>query len=304
MPSLRDVTPERVWGAITSRANYWFVHPVVGTVPRLVWGNDAGLRGNVRGELDRRRGRAAYRAATGTALRATPEGERLRADGVLVVDPEYPAGLVERLRSSYLAALADDSRSAFNGVGRFRETSRAVLHAAKELDGVDDVLTPRLRAVIEAYYGGWFEVHQVEAWHTKAVDGLVEDTKVEAYSNQWHNDRYPTSWLRVFVYLSDGVTRETGAFRCHPIPSTRAIVRSGGYLRRSLMTNRARRALEDERRVVYFEGDAGATCLANAMHCLHRAGVPKPGTTRDMLALTFRPASRPLPSRWSAAVGP
>jgi hypothetical protein len=300
--NLGNVTPSRVVGAVVSRANYWFVHPVVGAVPRMVFGNDAGIRGNIRGELDRRRGQRAYEAATGTPAPSSPESERLRAQGFLPLEPDYPEGAVERVRDSYRRLIATDEGSRFNGVGKFLKTSRAIIDAAHNLDGVEALITPRVQSIVEGYYGSWFEVHQVEAWRTVTIPGLVDDTSVEAYSNQWHNDRYPTSWLRVFCYLSDGVTKETGAFRCHPIPSTKEIIRSGGYLRRSLITAKVRAQLEDESRIVYFEGDAGAACLANAMHCLHRAGIPRPGYERDMLAFTFRPSARRLAPGWSGEV--
>lgn len=296
------ITVSRVAGAIASRANYWVIHPVVGTLPRMAWGNDAGIRGNIRGQLDRLRGRRAYEAATGHEAPVGESARKLRELGFLRVEPEYPEGVFERVRESYLRLIASDSGSEFNGVGKFRTSSRAIVDAARALDGLDELITPKLCDIIEGYYGSYFNVHTVEAWRTRSVEGLTRETDVEAYSNQWHCDRYPTSWLRLFVYLSDGVTRETGAFRCHPIPSTKRIIRSGGYLRRSLMTETVRQSLEDESNVVYFEGDAGASCLANAMTCLHRAGVPRPGYERDILALTFSPSSRPIGPGWTREV--
>lgn len=300
--SLKNITAARVADALASRANYYFVHPVIGTIPRMLWGNDAGFRGNVRGELDRARGRRAYEATNGAPPPRDPDAAQLRTDGYLRIDPEYAPGALDRVRRSYAALIASDEGSRWNGVGKYRETARAIVDPARKLDGVAGLLTAKLRRIVESYYGGWFDVMLIQAWRTEFVPGLEHDTAVEAYSNQWHNDRFPTSWLRLFVYLSDGVTRETGAFRCHPIPSTKKIVRSGGYLRRSLILENARAQLEDEGRIVYFEGDAGAACFANAMHCLHRAGVPKPGTSRDMLAFTFRPATKPLRDGWEGDV--
>jgi hypothetical protein len=64
------------------------------------------------------------------------------------------------------------------------------------------------------------------------------------------------------------------------------------------MSTRVRRELEDDSRVFYMEGSAGTACLANVARCLHRAGVPKAGHTRDILLLAFRPATRPLAPGW------
>jgi hypothetical protein len=202
------------------------------------------------------------------------------------------------VRRSYETLLSSDSTARFNGVGRYRETSRGLDDAWSDLDGVESLVTPRVRAIMEAYFGGHFEVAYIRAWRISYIAGLSEDTAVEAYSNQWHNDRFSTALVRFFVLLSDGVTRDTGAFRLHPIPSTKQIVRSGTYLRRDLVFGEARRALEDDSRVAYFEGDAGAACLANPQFVLHRAGIPRPGSSRDMLNFTFRPATKPLADDW------
>jgi hypothetical protein len=302
MPIEGPISARRVADAVVSRANLYFVHPVIGTIPRMVWGNDAGFRGNIKGNLDRLRGRRAYEAANGGAPEPTSESAELDAHGFAVVTPEYAPGAFERVRDQYRAKITDDAFSRWNGIGKHRQSSRAIITPRRTLEGVDALITPKLRATLAAHYRGWFEVITVQAWRTSPLEGLEDETAVEAYSNQWHNDRYPTSWVRLFVYLSDGVTKETGAFRCHPVESTQEICRSGQYLQRSRILPGARRKLEDESRIAYFEGDAGASCLANAQLCLHRAGVPRAGYERDILAFTFRPSTRPLPERWATEI--
>ncbi len=302
MPIEGPISARRVADAVVSRANLYFVHPVIGTIPRMVWGNDAGFRGNLRGSLDRLRGRRAYESELGRLPEPTDESRDLDANGFAVVHPDFPAGTFERVRDQYRAMIADDAFSRWNGIGKHRQSSRAIQNPRRALAGVDALVTPKLRRTLEAHYRGYFEVITVQAWRTSPVGGLSDETSVEAYSNQWHNDRYPTSWVRLFVYLSDGVTKETGAFRCHRIGSTQEICRTGQYLQRSRILPRAKRLLEDESRIAYFEGDAGASCLANAQLCLHRAGVPRAGYDRDILALTFRPSTRPLPERWATEI--
>lgn len=300
--NLGPITPKRVAGAVVSRANLYFVHPVIGTIPRMVWGNDAGFRGNLRGSLDRLRGQRAYEAEAGRLPEPTAESLYLDEHGFAPVEPEFPPGVFEKVRADYLAKIKDDAFSRWNGIGKHRQSSRAINAPRKNLDGVSALVTPKLRKTLEAHYRGHFEVITVQAWRTCPLPGIEDETSVEAYSNQWHNDRYPTSWVRLFVYLSDGVTKETGAFRCHPRWSTQEICRTGQYLQRSRILPGAKRLLEDESRISYFEGDAGASCLANAQLCLHRAGVPRVGYERDMLALTFRPSTQPLPESWATEI--
>lgn len=292
----RPVDVARVVDAVTSRAHYYVVQPFVGAVPRALWANDAGIRGNLRGQKLLAASRRAWATRHGAPPPETAESKRLREQGWVALDGGSPVSAVARIRSSYARLIADDRGSTWSGVGRYREASRHILDAAKNLEGIEELLTPRLRAAVEGYYGGHFDVMHVRAWRTRPVEAL--DDQADAYSNQWHSDRFPTSWLRVFVYLSDGVAKSTGAFRLHPLASSREIIRTGHYLRRTLILPRARRLLEDESRVVYFEGDAGATCLANVQLCLHRAGVPRAGYERDMLQLTLRPATKPLADDW------
>lgn len=293
----RPLTPKVVADAVVSRANYYFLHPVVGQLPRMVWGNDAGLRGNIRGRAEIAAAQRAWQDEHGgSPPEATPEATHIHEHGYVKIDPEYAPGAFERVRKSYQELIASDEGSRWNGVGAHRQASRAINQAAKNLDGVEGLLTPRIQRTFEAYYGGGFEVTEVRAWRTRHVPGL--DDQSEAYSNQWHNDRFPISLMRFFIYLSDGVTRDTGAFRLHPIAHTQEVVRSGGYLRRSLILPKARRALEDESRIVFFEGDAGAACLANVQLCLHRAGIPKEGYERDIMQFTLRPSKKPLSKRW------
>jgi hypothetical protein len=292
----RTVTPGRVVDAVTSRVKAYFIHPVVGTAPRMIWGNDAGIRGNVIGRIQIARGQRAYRRTHGSGPTPNASAAHLTEQGYAPIRPTYPKGLLEGVVAAYRAAMASDRDSRWIGVGRYLETARGIVDTARTLPDLEGFLTPNVRAAVEAYYGSHFEVMHVRAWRTRHVPGL--ETSADAYSNQWHADRDPISMLRLFVYLSDGVTRETGAFRMHTLASTRAIVRSGGYFHRTMILPRANAMLEDPARIVYFEGDAGDGCLANVELCLHRAGIPRAGYDRDIVQFTLRPSAKPLTDGW------
>jgi hypothetical protein len=298
----RAVTPHRVADAVVSRVRHHFVVPVIGAVPRLVLGNDAGIRGNIVGRRWLEQSRRAWRASNANPPPPTPEAAALANDGFAPLQLEYPAGAVAAVRERYLELINSSAASCSGGVGKFRDASQFIIDPVRTLPRLGELLTQRVRAIVESYYGGHFAVMHIRAWRTRHVSGL--DAQHDAYSNQWHTDRFPTSMLRLFVYLSDGVTAETGAFRVHPIPSTKEILRSGGYLRRTLVLPHARRALEDESRIKYFTGDAGAACLANVQLCLHRAGIPRVGYDRDAVQFTLRPAARPLPPDWLERLPP
>ncbi len=292
----RPVTPHRLADAVASRVRAYFVHPVIGAAPRFVWGNDAGIRGNVIGRLALLRGRRAWQRSHGGPPPQLEQAMRLRKEGFCPIRPTYPPGVLESVRAAYLEQMASDTYSRWNGVGRYLTASRAIIDPARSLAGVDLLLTPGVQEILRSYYGGDFEVMHIRAWRTLHVPGV--DTETDAYSNQWHNDRDPVSMLRFFVYLSDGVTQDTGAFRIHPIPSTREIIRTGGYLHRTMISPAAREMLEDPRRIAYFVGDTGDGCLANVELCLHRAGIPREGYNRDIVQFTLRPSTRRMGEGW------
>lgn len=274
------------WARTVSRD--LLVRGVVGEVPRLVYGNDAGLLVNVR----------AKRQAESQLARLAPENAEklsaLREFGLLPLGMPYGKELLERVYQGYQSAINDPSLSVPIGLA-VQDGQRAILRPAKNIAGVTELLTPSIREILSAYYNGGFSVDHVRAWRNAALP--ESQAKRDVYSNLWHNDEAPLDTLKLFVYLTDGVSRETGAFRCHTIPSTRRIMRSG-YVRRGFIIGPARRAVDDPSRITYVEGGIGTTFIANPQLCLHRAGVPREGTHRDIIQFTFSRASAPLPDRW------
>lgn len=243
---LRSATPQQLAKSALSRVENHLVRPVLGTIPRMLYGNDAGFRGNIRGAVELRRARAAAGLRDANRLSVDPRVQSFKEEGVVALGRPFTPTVMHAIRARYETLIEDDEGSCWNGVGRFRRASRAIKNPIHAIPELTELLTADIQGVVTGYYGSHMRVDSVRAWRTYHVDGL--DTKSEAYSNQWHNDHFPVSLLRLFVYLSDGVTRETGAFRIHPIPSTRAIVRSGYYLHRSIVLKPAREALEDDRR--------------------------------------------------------
>ena len=270
---------------------------VFGEIPRLLYGNDAGLVNNVRA----RRELSRYRALAPELGRVTNSGaEILKRDGYVRLQPRYDPHLLAVIRTKFHSAI--DDASASRGIGpRLREAIRGIVNPLDRIPEVEQLLTPEMRDLICAYYGSHFRVDHVRLWRNNHVSG--EFAQQDVYSNLWHNDQEPVTMIKLFVYLTDGVTRETGATRFHTIPNTKQIMRAG-YMRRRAILPPARRLLEDERRIMYFEGGVGDACILNPSLCLHRAGVPKVGCHRDIAQFTFLPSDRPLSSTWPAELPP
>ena len=268
------------------------VRLILGEVPRFYYGNDAGLFENYRAHRDLRRLQA---ATDGRDVQTDARAEFLRREGYLLLGKPYETALLATIHEKFQRLVIDPVASRPIGP-RLREAIRGILNPLERIPELQDLLSPEISRLIRSYYGAHLRVVHVRLWRNLPVP--PEYARQDVYSNLWHNDHDPVTLLRLFVYFSDGVTRETGATHFHPIPATRKIIRLG-YLRRRAILPPARRLLEDKREICYFEGDIGSACLFNPQLCLHRAGVPRPGSHRDMVQFTIAPADRPLSAGWA-----
>ena len=269
---------------------------LLGEVPRLVYGNDAGFWENYSARRELRR----LRRAQAPSVAPDDRAEFLSSEGYLPLGKPFDPELVRRIADRFRALIGDPEASQPVGP-RIRDAARALARPLDSIPEIRELLTDDLGRVLNAYYGSAFTVKHVRAWRNMPVPEAFE--KQDVYSNLWHNDHDPVTLLRLFVYLTDGVTRHTGATHFHSIPMTRRIMRKG-YLRRRAILPAARRVLEDPQRIRYFEGDVGSACLLNPQLCLHRAGVPAPGSYRDIVQFTIAPSDRPLAADWADRLPP
>lgn len=250
---------------------------------RLYWGNDAWPENN-RGQrrlLARSRAEPARNAdAAAQALAAAAERE-----GFAVLDPGYRPGLIEQVRAGYEEFIDDPTVTVDMG-GRIKDAVRYVLDPVSRVPALRELLNAPVLGALDAYYGGRWRVQHVRMWR---IAHLPEPERAfHHYGNLWHCDQHPVSTLKLFVQISDGVTVEGGAFRLHPVASTRRLMRSG-FLGQGWAKGPARRSLDDPDRVVPFTAPAGHGAFVNTTRCLHRAGIPPEGATRGMVQFTFLP---------------
>jgi hypothetical protein len=270
---------------------------ILGEVPRLVYGNDAGFVEN----FSSRRQLARLRAQIEDAIPDRDErAEFLRREGYVLLPSAYGGALLQVIHARFQALIVDDHASRPIGP-RLSSAIRGIIDPVRRIPELGALVTPEIRHLIQAYYGTHFNILHVRLWRNVHVP--PEYARQDVYSNLWHNDHDPVTLLRLFVCLSDRVTRETGALRFHSIPTTKRIIRTG-YLRRRAILPPARRILEDERRVMYFEGGLGSACLLNPQLCLHSATVPRAGAHRDMAQFTIAPSASALPVNWAELLPP
>lgn len=290
-PRARRLTPARIVRGLYARARL-YADGIGSIVPKLVYGNSAGFKNNFVAIRGLAKLRAAFRGDR-AALAAEPYAayaRDLETNGYLA--PTAAAADDVRLVTAATRRLLEDPHSSVpspNGASVF------VVDPIQRVPDLVRLLTAQTRRIIAAYYGCAFRIQSVRVWRNHHVPG-VDNERDDQFSNTFHNDGYPVTGLRVFVLLSDGVTRETGALRLHDRATSAGIMRSLGQFHRQVVPPRVRRRLLNPQTLRFFEGDSGDICICNTQHCLHAASVPKAGTFRDMLQFEIYPAAGALAS--------
>ena len=281
--------PARLVAGIGSRISI-YGRGIAEMLPRLVFGNGAGLRNNLAPQRELARLRRAFDSGD-VNLAEEPFASRaasLQDQGFVLAGRSVDRALIDGIRVEVSRLLADPG--AFvpspNGATQFIFDPLAAIPAVRQL------LTPELCRTIAAYYGCALRVESVRLWRNHHVPGIDAD-RDDRFSNTFHHDGYAVTGLRVFILLSDGVNRETGALRLHDRRTSASIVRSLGYFHRARLAPGTRARLRDPATLRFFEGDAGDTCIANTQQCLHAASVPRAGSHRDMLQFEVYPAAGP-----------
>jgi ectoine hydroxylase-related dioxygenase (phytanoyl-CoA dioxygenase family) len=178
--------------------------------------------------------------------------------------------------------------------------SREVKPAALHIPELKELLTPEIIKIASDYYGNRnFEVSHVTAWRNYylGITGLSKDL----YSNLWHNDQSPLGTLKMFLLLSDGVTRDNGATKVLDISQTKRVMRTG-YFERKYVYGPARKFLSNQNNFTVLEGDSGFAFIFNPQLAVHAAGLVAEGKFRDVAVITIRPSETPLREDWEVKV--
>lgn len=286
-------TPQRVLRGLKTRSRI-YVEGVSSVVPKLIYGNSAGFTNNFGPlrELSELRRRSPLAASFLEEEPYASAAARLTQAGYLLFPSQHPPALLESIRADYLRHLESPEHSvtSSNGASRFLLEPHVIVPQMREL------LTEQFCRTLTAYYGCALRIQSVRAWRNYGAR-ISDPYRDDVYSNTFHHDTTPVTGVRVFVLLCDGVTRETGALRFQDKPNSRSIVRSLGYFHRSKMPSGTRQRLADGETLRYFEGNLGDACICNTQECLHAAGVPSPGASRDVLQFEIYPSDGPYRSR-------
>lgn len=260
---------------------------------RQVFGNPAGFSHNVVSGLDLGLRRLRQRLSMQGVGAASPAA-RLRKEGVYVFEHPSPVDAVRPVAQKFASMIEDDRFAIARASAPARHKdlfySRILRDARCLLPELASLLDSHLQEVVAQYFGGSFAVLDVLAWRNYGPQEEAPEG-VELFSDYWHCDRISPRILKFFILL-EPVGERKGPLHILRRQPTRRFVRDRSFLRARfrLLPN----AVGADYDVIKLTGPIGSRALCNTAQCLHRAGRPAPGETRDILQIQFQPADQPF----------
>ena len=220
-------------------------------------------------------------------MTSNPIGEKLRRDGFAfvpkLIEPARLAPVIEAFNRAI-----EDEKLYRTGTNPFFlehgiEASRSVPDPKSAIPQMAPLLDGATTDIVSSYYGTPF-ICLLEPYRTYHVPPRLVAQK-EAMSNRWHCDERRTDLVKVFILLHT-TDESMGPFHTLSLQHTREALRRG-YANRN---NLGPAAEWMESHAEHLIGEAGDAMFCNTNLCLHRAGIPAAGKTRDMIELRFLPA--------------
>lgn len=225
--------------------------------------------------------------------------QELRETGVTIFKSGFPKKIISDIYKEYLAVIEDPKHCVFfDEAGKFASKEGGIYftglkNSVENVPSLKYIMTPELQSFVKQYYGSEFYLHSASLWRTKHIseEHLQRIYPEQPYSILWHVDGHPIDTLKMFIVLSD-VTDEDGPLHYLTIQRTEEL-RKKGYFSR-FRYRMPKSELEKKESLKKLVGPSGTAAFCNTTLCLHRAGVPAEGRTRDMLQLRFESSDKPF----------
>lgn len=212
--------------------------------------------------------------------------EDLRNKGYVALNDLYDPALI--------STISEKINKTFSQQGRYENTteySLSLTHPFEDVPEIKQLITPAIVQSLENYYNCHIEMGTIDVRRTLPVG---DDAPHGVYSSDWHTDKRMPLMLKLF-YLVNDTTEQDGPF--HIIDRKK----TGNIIRKEFKSREEPGAsVEKPENAVKFTGKAGSVMVANTTRCLHRAGQPEKGHSRDLIQFQFFPSITPLPANWES----
>lgn len=272
---------------------------------KTFFGNVSGVNRNLTGYLAKRKSQ--FRTTDLKLVPSASEGmegdaEEFVRKGFTSLGRPYDQDLMDRIRDRYEDLLETDEytkRMHSNEDILDGEVYRkGIIDPVDEIPELTQLLTDHIRNVIKQYYGSHFQVRIANAYRTRHIPPDIYN-ETEVFADNWHTDGKSTDHIKLFVTLSD-TSEEHGPLHIlnkddvakiadKTVPYDRAVDGVPGGV------------VDDIGTPFKLTGERGTAMLGNTTVCLHRAGNPDPGETRDIIQFYIAPAHEPWPDEWTTS---
>ncbi len=155
-----------------------------------------------------------------------------------------------------------------------------ILNGGKLVDFIFDDFQKSIKSKIDEYFSASSEICSILVWRNYTT----EDPTL--FSGDWHYDRRPTNWFRLFVLL-ENVDVDQGPFMFISKKESKKVTR-GGFSRSDSNWQSDMNSDNRNSQIKKFIGKKGYGVAVDTQNLLHRAGVAIPGKTRDMCEIVFK----------------
>jgi len=225
-------------------------------------------------EFKGRRGRSHLKSS------ASPVAKIIYSDGVYPVENVFDEGFISasRMKLDELEAVHRASAGIIEqdilDAGLKLHVNKATLKLLNAESFFVEI-TPDYLDVLREKITNWLQVDFDFVTHMLWRNYHTDEPLL--FSGDWHFDRRPVNWVRLFVLMED-VDVNQGPFHYLDRASSKKYAKLG-FSRRS---EHSETVLGKDSRVKLFTGSSGNGAFVDVQRILHKAGVPCEGRTRDM----------------------
>ena len=258
---------------------------------KKLFGNTVGLKRNVAGGLQKGNIQKDLKDKN-------PKAYDLVQNQFLLLNKIFDDETIKAIKSKFDSLIENEELSVPTSHYDGKVYSRHIKNPEKNIPELKNLLTEEIYDIIKGYYGKDFSVKHVNCFRNYHIPPEISSSQ-EIFAEHWHCDRRNISEMKLFVCLSS-VTEDDGPFHVQSQDRTQYLMNKGFGTREDY--NIQNEVLEDPTFVKKAIGPAGTAYFGNANLCLHKAGIPTVGHSRDLVNFVFVPSNKPLSDNWEENV--
>ncbi len=240
---------------------------IIASLPsRLIYGNTIPLRHNLSPIIDKLR----YKSNIN-------KKSKIHTNGFINIKHKSDKSLVNKVSDSFGKLITDDNFSFLN-----REAQRVINDPVKNIPDLISLISLFKDEVLN-YYGNSFFIQNISAFRNITHESHKWSREKYIYSNHWHMDMYKSNKLKVFVLMSDHITKDTGATKIIDRKNTKELIKNFTFKHTSYLNKKFNKHVHENNIINYFEGNKGDVYIFNPQKCLHAASIPIKSNSRDMI---------------------